>query len=59
MAKLPANRHQDAAAEEKLRDLGWRVAIVWECALKSNQSAALHCVADFVVSDRATIEIAD
>ncbi len=59
MAKLSANRHQDAAAEEKLRDLGWRVAIVWECALKSNQSAALHCVADFVVSDRATIEIAD
>lgn len=44
--------------EEKLRDLGWRVAIVWECALRSNQSDALQGVADFVVSDRAKIEIA-
>lgn len=57
-AKLSANRNRDAAAEGKLRDLGWRVAIVWECALRSNQSDALQGVTDFIVSNRAKIEIA-
>ena len=56
-AKISANRGRDATSEQKLRNLCWRVAVVWECALKSNQSDALRKVVDFVVADRLTIEI--
>lgn len=57
-AKISANKDRDVASEEKLHVLGWRIAIVWECALRSNQSDALKQVVDFVVSDNAKIEIA-
>lgn len=33
-AKIASNRQRDYHAVEALKDLGWRVAIVWECALK-------------------------
>jgi DNA mismatch endonuclease (patch repair protein) len=32
--KIVANRARDAAKDQALRDLGWRVFTVWECALK-------------------------
>ena len=32
--KLTENRMRDLANEDKLRERGWRVAVVWECALK-------------------------
>ncbi len=32
--KIAANRDRDARKEQALRDLGWRVFIVWECQLK-------------------------
>lgn len=32
--KIEGNQRRDAAALEKLEALGWRVGIVWECALK-------------------------
>lgn len=32
--KIARNRARDAAAAAALRRLGWRVMIVWECALK-------------------------
>jgi DNA mismatch endonuclease (patch repair protein) len=32
--KIEANKQRDARAYEKLRSDGWRVAEVWECALK-------------------------
>ena len=32
--KIEGNRRRDAAALTKLTTLGWRVGIVWECALK-------------------------
>jgi DNA mismatch endonuclease, patch repair protein len=57
MAKISANKRRDVTSEEKLRALGWRVAVVWECALRSNQSGALQRAADFVVSDVLKIEI--
>lgn len=56
-AKISANKRRDVASEEKLRALGWRVAVVWECALKSSQSGALQRAADFVVSGDVKIEI--
>jgi DNA mismatch endonuclease (patch repair protein) len=33
-AKIARNRARDAAAEAALRDRGWRVFTVWECALR-------------------------
>jgi DNA mismatch endonuclease (patch repair protein) len=33
-AKIGKNREIDHRANERLIDAGWRVAIVWECALK-------------------------
>ena len=56
-AKISANKRRDVASEEKLRALGWRVAVVWECTLRSNQSGALQRAADFVVSGDVKIEI--
>ncbi len=35
--KIARNRAVDAAAEEKLLADGWRVATVWECALKGRE----------------------
>lgn len=32
--KISANRAHDEAMQDKLRELGWRVMLVWECALK-------------------------
>jgi DNA mismatch endonuclease (patch repair protein) len=32
--KLDENRRRDARKIEELRDLGWRVEVVWECELK-------------------------
>lgn len=55
--KISANKQRDAVSEEKLLALGWRVAVVWECALKSNQGCALQRVADFVVSTDTKVEI--
>ena len=57
-AKISANKARDAAAEDKLRTLGWRLAIVWECALRLDQSRTLQQLADFIVSDEPTIEMA-
>ena len=33
-AKITGNRVRDAAATDRLRVLGWRVFVVWECALR-------------------------
>jgi DNA mismatch endonuclease, patch repair protein len=32
--KITANRSHDVAVQDKLREMGWRVMLVWECALK-------------------------
>lgn len=55
--KIAANKARDAATEMRLRELGWRLAIVWECALRSNQDVALQRVADFIASDQKELEI--
>ena len=63
-AKLEENKERDRRVCSELRDLGWRVALVWECAYRSpglSTSTALDSVADrlagFLQSNRQTIEI--
>ena len=45
-AKIERNRAVDAAAEEALAEAGWRVAVVWECALKGRTSLPIGEVGD-------------
>ena len=60
-AKIERNRVVDARALERLASLGWRVATVWECALKGRAKQpvdeVLDACADFVRSARPTLEI--
>lgn len=39
MAKLQGNAQRDQRRRRKLAALGWRVAVVWECALKGERAA--------------------
>ena len=38
-AKIGQNRARDAAARAALAAAGWRVATIWECALRGNDVA--------------------
>lgn len=40
--KLEGNAARDARNEKALRDAGWRVAVVWECALRGKGVDALN-----------------
>jgi DNA mismatch endonuclease (patch repair protein) len=59
--KIARNRAVDAAAEAKLLADGWRVATVWECALKGRTRLPLEAVvgslADWLQSDAPVISI--
>jgi DNA mismatch endonuclease (patch repair protein) len=35
--KLDGNRARDLIKHKQCRELGWRVAVVWECSLKGSQ----------------------
>ncbi len=39
-AKIGRNRERDAVAQTALAAAGWRVEIVWECALKDREGLA-------------------
>ena len=39
-AKIEGNQARDLRNENKLRQLGWHVVTVWECALKSKSAKA-------------------
>ncbi|MEJ8858644.1 very short patch repair endonuclease [Variovorax robiniae] len=41
-AKFSANVERDAAAVRRLQELGWRVAVVWECVIGPDGLTALQ-----------------
>lgn len=53
-AKIGRNQSNDQKHLIALRDAGWRVAIVWECALRNDVGDAL---AEWIGSDGAICEI--
>ena len=59
--KIDRNRKNDANAIGALLASGWRVAIVWECALKGKKEAGVSLVADalqrWLKTDDAEMEI--
>ena len=61
--KIAANRARDAAARVSLRDLGWRVLDVWECALRGRRRLAPDVLAkeliDFVSGSCVSGDIAE
>lgn len=46
-AKLHGNIERDAAAAERLAELGWRALIIWECEVES-EDALCQLAADIV-----------
>ncbi len=49
--KLLRNRAVDEQNQFMLHSLGWRVATVWECALRMNGEAALSRLIEWLTSD--------
>lgn len=54
-AKITGTRSRDEAAENKLLLMGWRVLVVWECALRGPaqlpEGEVIGCCAEFLRSD--------
>lgn len=59
--KIARNVENDAKTMEALRQAGWRVAVVWECALKGrtklNEGEAIHCLSTWIRSAAQAITI--
>lgn len=59
--KIERNVENDDAALAKLRADGWRVAVVWECALKGRRrlggQEAMQSLANWVRSDRVSLDV--
>jgi len=55
--KISVNGERDARVISRLRQLGWRVAIVWECALRKRPERALEKLEQFLLSGRTRVEI--
>jgi DNA mismatch endonuclease, patch repair protein len=57
-AKFRANVERDARNAALLREAGWRVAIVWECALRSNDiSEVVEALDNWIRTGAEHIEV--
>lgn len=57
MAKIRATKVRDDKAESTLRAMSWRIAVVWECALKLDRDRTLERVTSFIKSDLKAIDV--
>lgn len=59
--KFAANVSRDAAVHDKLTSKGWRVATVWECALRNPKAMTqtAEMVATWLKSDEPEIELGE
>ena len=55
--KFSRNVERDRQVAIRLIDAGWRVATVWECALRKNEAATIKQLADWVCSETPDVEI--
>lgn len=59
--KIATNVERDRAAEDALRDIGWRIALVWECSLRGKARLPENAVVDqlmhFIRSERVHLVI--
>lgn len=55
--KLLGNAERDLQHAEALINRGWRVAVVWECALRNDPDGAIRRLERFVLDRRKRVEI--
>lgn len=60
--KINKNKERDEKAVAALENMGWRVCIVWECALKGKyrlpEQNTINTLSAWLQSDEANLEIA-
>lgn len=49
-AKLGGNADRDARNGSRLKELGWHVEVIWECALKANPNSSIRALAKRISS---------
>ncbi|MBV6787613.1 very short patch repair endonuclease [Xanthomonas perforans] len=55
--KIDSNSQRDALAIHRLRQAGWRVAVIWECALRDESDRALDELLRFIRSEDISVEV--
>jgi DNA mismatch endonuclease, patch repair protein len=55
--KLQRNRERDAAAIKALMSAGWRVAVVWECALREDPEVTGAQLVAWLMTDKMDIQL--
>jgi DNA mismatch endonuclease (patch repair protein) len=59
--KIRGNARNDAAVYAALRKLGWRILILWECAIKGRRKIPLEKIAgrvcSWLITDRQLLEV--
>jgi len=49
LSKISDNISRDQIAHQKLTSAGWRIAVVWECAIRGKSEAQLNsCIGEFL-----------
>lgn len=56
--KIKGNMDRDRCVLDAIARLGWRVAVVWECAIRDDCQQTLSTLVRFVRSESQQIEIA-
>ena len=56
-AKLTANATRDLANQARLAEAGWRVAVIWGCALGADADGVVDQLAAWITSDERQLEI--
>ncbi len=61
--KLEMNLYRDLLAQDKLRELGWRVLILWECAIRGHRkmptNELIEQVIEWIQNGGSYLEIPD
>lgn len=58
--KISQNQTRDRENAAKLRDLGWRVGVVWECAIRGNAGVVgpvLPLLGDWLRGENSSFEV--
>ena len=61
LAKFATNIRRDQTVIKELSESGWRIATVWECAIKKQTRAgrSIDLLSDWIISDGAYFEIGE
>lgn len=56
--KLQRNRDRDASVSKVLTSTGWRIAVVWECALREDLDGTGFLLASWIRNGKKSIQLA-